>query len=72
MNIPFAPAFQDNCPLIANPGQSDKDKDKRGNKCDNCPDDSNPNQSDIDGDRKGDKCDNDIDNDGMLVTLILD
>ncbi|XP_069986871.1 cartilage oligomeric matrix protein-like isoform X2 [Penaeus vannamei] len=57
---------KDNCPLIANPGQSDKDKDKRGNKCDNCPDDSNPNQSDIDGDGKGDKCDNDIDNDGLL------
>lgn len=34
--------FSDNCPFVANPDQSDRDYDVRGDACDPCPDVSNP------------------------------
>lgn len=61
---------EDNCPEIANAGQSDNDLDGHGDVCDNCPDTYNDSQSDMDDDFIGDICDecpsdhlNDIDND---------
>lgn len=62
--------LQDNCPLVSNPDQTDKDKNGIGDACedrdldgvvdakDNCPLISNPDQSDFDKDGKGDACDN--------------
>lgn len=62
---------QDNCPLVANPDQSDTEgePDKRGDACDNCPTVPNPDQVDTDGDAMGDICDPDIDNDGKIWQL---
>jgi cysteine-rich repeat protein len=56
----------DNCAKIANPDQSDRDRDRLGDVCDNCPDVANlppPHirtriQADIDHDGVGDACDN--------------
>ena len=55
----------DNCPLVANPGQEDGDSDGKGNVCDNCPSTANADQADLDGDGKGDVCDSDMDGDGF-------
>ena len=66
--------MQDNCPLVANPDQTDLDGSMSGNKngdqvgdaCDNCPTIANPDQSNADGDSMGDQCDPDADNDGWF------
>jgi Thrombospondin type 3 repeat len=59
----------DNCPLVANPDQIDKDLNGKGDACedrdldgvidasDNCLAVANPNQLDSDGDKAGDACD---------------
>ena len=72
---------EDNCPLIENSDQNDKDEDGLGNKCDpdddndgildepdNCRLVANPDQLDTDGDGIGDLCDEDDDGDGVLDT----
>ena len=62
--------FQDNCPLVANPTQTDSDpegSDKKGDACDNCPTVANLDQEDTDGDGKGDACDDDLDNDRTKI-----
>ena len=52
------PAFVDNCPLVPNPEQTDRDGDGLGDACDNCPKVANPDQQDRDHDTVGDACDN--------------
>lgn len=68
--------FQDNCPLVVNPGQENSDEregergDSVGDECDNCPSMPNPDQNDADGDGRGDVCDPDADNDGQQLVIM--
>ena len=52
------PDYQDNCPSLFNPNQTDSDGDYRGDNCDNCPQVANGLQEDGDMDLVGDVCDN--------------
>jgi hypothetical protein len=71
-------ADQDNCPLVPNANQADRDGDGEGDACDRdrdndgvlddddrCPLDPDPAQADGDGDGLGDACDPDRDGDGV-------
>jgi hypothetical protein len=73
-----APDDVDNCPLVANADQLDRDLDGIGDVCDgdldgdgfanagdNCPLDANAGQEDFDGDGIGNVCDDDVDGDAV-------
>jgi len=48
----------DNCPMVANLGQTNSDADSHGDACDNCPNTDNENQANGDSDSYGNACDN--------------
>jgi len=48
----------DNCPMVANLGQTNSDADSHGDACDNCPNTDNEDQANSDSDSYGDVCDN--------------
>lgn len=54
----------DNCPIVSNRDQSDRDRDGHGDACDNCDEIPNAAQNNWDGDEEGDACD-DSDGDGV-------
>ncbi|MBK7537136.1 MAG: thrombospondin type 3 repeat-containing protein [Myxococcales bacterium] len=73
------PDGEDNCPLLANPGQEDANEDGVGNVCqddadgdgvqnaqDNCPLAGNADQMDTDADGTGNLCDSDDDGDNVI------
>jgi len=79
------PNSTDNCPLAANPDQTDTDHDNMGNSCDtdddndgdvdtadNCPLLSNSDQADIDHDNLGDVCDTTNNNQNTTTNLTAD
>ena len=74
------PTNDDNCPFVANPNQTDTDRDGAGNSCDadddadgvddgadNCPLITNFDQADTDKDGAGNACDTDDDGDPSLM-----
>jgi hypothetical protein len=58
----------DNCPVTANPAQTNSDGDARGDACDNCSLVANAAQQDTDNDGYGNICDADINNSGTVTT----
>ena len=55
--ISGVPDSNDNCPLVANPGQENNmDTDSVGDACDNCPTINNDDQADLNLDGYGDAC----------------
>ena len=54
----YSNSYNDNCPDIPNPDQSDLDEDGVGDVCDNCISVANKDQQDKDQDGVGDFCDN--------------
>jgi gliding motility-associated-like protein len=53
----YSSSFNDNCPEVYNPDQSDQDEDGIGDLCDNCLAVANAEQMDTDQDGVGDECD---------------